>query len=159
MTSTSNSKVAKWRGYVLDFIGNRLAHTFIFLSFPSDWVTNGLPNPIRGCLPFPGWWSMYCMWTVFSWTPSVVIICTSSPAPSGNLTILRMQGASSPFLDTLSCWKCPDTGRTVVIGLLEKEEKIIYSNSSVKLIYKLQRNDDISSSCSEWIMPPLGWRL
>lgn len=36
-----------------------------------------------------------------------------------------------------------------MIGLLEKEEKIISSNSSVKFIYKLERNNDISSSCSE----------
>lgn len=31
----------------------------------------------------------------------------------------------------------------------KKKEKIIYSNSSVKLIYKLERNNNISSSCSE----------
>lgn len=36
-----------------------------------------------------------------------------------------------------------------MIDLLEKKEKIIYSNSSVKLIHKLERNNDISSSCSE----------
>jgi hypothetical protein len=36
-----------------------------------------------------------------------------------------------------------------MIGLLEKKEKISYSNSSVKLIYKIERNNDISSSCSE----------
>lgn len=36
-----------------------------------------------------------------------------------------------------------------MIGLLVKEEKIIYFNFSVKLIYKLQRNNDISLSCLE----------
>lgn len=36
-----------------------------------------------------------------------------------------------------------------MIGLLQKKEKIISSNSSVKLIYKLDRNNDISSSCLE----------
>lgn len=54
LTSTSNSEVVKWRGYLLDFIGNRLAHTLTFLSHTSEWVTNGLPDQIRRCLPFPG---------------------------------------------------------------------------------------------------------
>lgn len=76
----------------------------------------------------------------------------SAPPPQHHLEtsqLLRMQGASSPFLDILSCWECPGTGRIVVTGLLEKEEKIISSNSNVKLIYKLERNSDISSSRSE----------
>lgn len=43
-------------------------------------------------------------------------------------------------------------GRSVVIALLEKEKEIIYSNSTVRLKYKLERNDISSevNNVSPW---------
>lgn len=36
-----------------------------------------------------------------------------------------------------------------LVGERKKEKKMIYSNSSMRLKYKLEKNNDISSSCSE----------
>lgn len=88
-------------------------------------------------------------------------------APSGNL-IFRMQGASS-ILRHFILLRIPRHWRDYCNWLARKKKRLSPSNSSVKLIYKLERNNDISSSCSEvnyaspWIVsltnkPACYWR-